>query len=129
MSKENNKRQSPAVFKNSDYDLDRDERRYRFRGHDSVLCEKCNQKFDYSSYYCKICYKKETDDIEKKHMLYGKCKKCFRVLTYYNWCLCNSIQRVDVWTGGNKDLDRLIQDNQLLAYTKILEWIPYNRFS
>ena len=35
------------------------------------------------------------------------------------------------WTSGDNDIDKFIQDTQLLAHGKfknVLEWIPYNRF-
>jgi hypothetical protein len=36
------------------------------------------------------------------------------------------------WTSGNNDVDKFIQDTQLLAHygseEKALEWIPYDRF-
>ena len=35
------------------------------------------------------------------------------------------------WTSGNSDIDKFIQDTQLLAHNdlpKALEWIPYDRF-
>jgi hypothetical protein len=53
------------------------------------------------------------------------CKKCNKI--------CNAIyfqQKFIVWTSGNEDIDKFIQDSQLLAHDsakKALEWIPYNR--
>ncbi|GBC40544.2 kinase-like domain-containing protein [Rhizophagus irregularis DAOM 181602=DAOM 197198] len=39
-------------------------------------------------------------------------------------------QNFESWTSGNDDIDKFIQDTQLLAHDdakKALEWIPYNR--
>jgi hypothetical protein len=55
------------------------------------------------------------------------CKKC-------NYT-CNAIhfqQNFESWTSGNDDIDKYIQNSQLLAHNDIqnaLEWIPYNRFN
>jgi hypothetical protein len=53
-------------------------------------------------------------------------------------CECNYIcyaehfkQDFKNWTSGNNDIDKFIQDTQLLSHDdakKALEWIPYNRF-
>ncbi|RGB25716.1 kinase-like domain-containing protein [Rhizophagus diaphanus] len=48
--------------------------------------------------------------------------------------LCNSIyfrRNFKNWTSGNDDINKFIQDSQLLAHEngmQALEWIPYNRF-
>src|SRR5436305_10037743 len=68
-------------------------------------------------------------------MSFGKCEECFQINTHSNWCLsCNSKhfqQDFDKWTSGNKNIDKFIQDTQLLAALccNFLEWIPYNRFN
>jgi hypothetical protein len=55
----------------------------------------------------------------------NKCEKCKDA--------CNSIhfqQNFTNWTSGNDDVDKFIQNSQLLAHKEvsdILEWIPYNR--
>ncbi|PKC12172.1 kinase-like protein [Rhizophagus irregularis] len=55
----------------------------------------------------------------------NKCEKCNSV--------CNSIhfqQNFEYWTSGNNNIDKLIQDTQLSAHSKVekvLEWIPYDR--
>jgi hypothetical protein len=72
-------------------------------------------------------------------VLSDKCKKC-------NYT-CGAIyfqQNFGNWTSGNNDIDKFIQDTQLLAhddtdnfikviqpstYNNVLEWIPYNRFN
>jgi hypothetical protein len=59
-------------------------------------------------------------------VLKNKCKKCNVV--------CSAIyfqQDFDNWTSGNDNIDKLIQDTQLLAHydaSKALEWISYDRF-
>jgi hypothetical protein len=59
-------------------------------------------------------------------VLNNKCMECNKI--------CNSMyfqQNFDNWTSGNDDIDKFIQDTQLLAHedvSKALEWIPYNKF-
>jgi hypothetical protein len=63
-------------------------------------------------------------------VLYDECKKC-------NYA-CNTIrfqQNFENWTSGDNDIDKFIQDTQLLVhkinnkvFKQVLEWIPYNRF-
>jgi hypothetical protein len=63
-------------------------------------------------------------------VLYDECKKCN--------CACNTIrfqQNFEYWTSGDNDIDKFIQDNQLLVhkiknkvFKQVLEWIHYNRF-
>ncbi|GES79307.1 kinase-like domain-containing protein [Rhizophagus clarus] len=72
-----------------------------------------------------------TQDLQTKSymMVFNiKCKKCN--------CICNAIhfqENFESWTSDNDDIDKFIQDTQLLAhdnyYENVLEWIPYNRFS
>src|ERR1700753_2610320 len=64
-----------------DYDLDVNERKETFQNYDLILCEKCNRKIDNHIYYCKDCYEKETVDVERKRILFEKCKECFQVIT------------------------------------------------
>ena len=55
------------------------------------------------------------------------CKKCN--------CICNAMhfkRNFENWTSNNNDIDKFIQDSQLLEHTEnvenALEWIPYDRF-
>jgi hypothetical protein len=54
------------------------------------------------------------------------CEKCNEI--------CNAIyfqRNFSNWTSGNNDIDKFIQDTQLLAHDNVkeaLEWIPYNKF-
>ncbi|RGB34000.1 kinase-like domain-containing protein [Rhizophagus diaphanus] len=76
-----------------------------------------------------IVYGITQDPQTKDYMivLNDKCKKCNRI--------CYAIhfqQNFESWTSGNDDIDKFIQDTQLLAHysTKgALEWIPYNKFN
>jgi hypothetical protein len=59
-------------------------------------------------------------------VLNNKCKKCNEI--------CNSMyfqRNFDNWTSGNDDIDKFIQDTQLLAHeddvSEALEWIPYDK--
>ncbi|GBB93938.1 hypothetical protein RclHR1_02260003 [Rhizophagus clarus] len=60
-------------------------------------------------------------------MEFGKCKECLKIHEDLNGCLsCNSKR----FPSGNEDIDRLIQENQLLVRRYgLLEWIPYDRFT
>src|SRR3954469_8054486 len=88
-SQRNNKKKIIIVFKSSDYNLDKDERKVKYKDYDLVLCEKCNQKIN-RDWHCKKCYIEENDE-GKYRMLYGICKGCSQVMTIKNWCSpCNS---------------------------------------
>ncbi|GES73321.1 kinase-like domain-containing protein [Rhizophagus clarus] len=67
--------------------------------------------------------------------------KCYMMVLKYeckncNDILCNAINfqlNFGNWTSGNDDIDKFIQDTQLLAHkpneiSHALEWIPYDRF-
>jgi hypothetical protein len=62
------------------------------------------------------------------------CKECYQKNNKYRWCKeCNAKnfqQQFKNWTSGNNDIDKFIQDAQLLANNseKVLEWISYDRF-
>ena len=123
---------SQSVFEISDYDLDKDERKVKYKDYNIVLCEKCDEKIN-RNWHCRKCYKNETEK-EKYRMLYGRCKGCSQVMKIPFWCSsCNSDrfkQDFVKWTSGNDDIDKLIKDNQTSAYSKhILEWIPYEKFT
>ena len=60
------------------------------------------------------------------------CGKCNN-----NICICNKAryfqQNFKNWTSGNNDIDKFIQDVQLLVYGSYnvkyaVEWVPYDRF-
>jgi hypothetical protein len=59
-------------------------------------------------------------------VLNNKCKICNKI--------CNAIhfqQNFENWTSGNNDINKLIQNIQLMAHDDVkeaLEWIPYDRF-
>ncbi|EXX62915.1 kinase-like domain-containing protein [Rhizophagus irregularis DAOM 181602=DAOM 197198] len=65
---------------------------------------------------------------------YGICKECEKENTGYQWCIeCNSKhfqQNFKNWTSNNDDINKLIQETQLLSinHYRVLEWIPYNKF-
>ena len=127
-------KKSTATFKLSDYDLDKDERKEKYKDYGIVECEKCHQKIS-RNWHCKSCYEEETEE-GKYRMLYGTCKGCFRVMKVRHWCSdCNSNRFQqdfddDKWTSGNKLINELILDNQTSACSNhILEWIPYDRFT
>src|SRR5581483_3932851 len=59
-------------------------------------------------------------------VLNNKCEKCDNI--------CNVMhfqQNFENWTSDNDDIDKFIQNTQLLTHSdalKALEWIPYDRF-
>ncbi|UZO19968.1 uncharacterized protein OCT59_011230 [Rhizophagus irregularis] len=125
-------KRSLIVFKSSDYDLNEDERKLKYKDYNIIVCEKCNDKFN-RGWKCRKCYINETEE-EKYRMLYGICKGCSQVKKIPRWCSsCNSNrlrQDFDRWTSGNDYVDKLIKDNQTSAYSNhILEWIPYEKFT
>ena len=68
-------------------------------------------------------------------MYWKNCKECNQENTGYRWCnACGAKrfqQNFENWTSGNNDIDKFIQNTQLLKHNftyKVLEWIPYNRF-
>ncbi|GES90732.1 kinase-like domain-containing protein [Rhizophagus clarus] len=120
------------IFKSSDYDLTKDERKIKFKGN-YVLCEKCKHEVNKRDYKCNGCYVMETDPNEKIRMRLGCCKECHQVNKNSIGCVSCIIGHFkddfDKWTSGNKDIDKLIQDEQLSfnSYSELLEWIPYNK--
>jgi hypothetical protein len=66
-------------------------------------------------------------------MEFGKCKECLKIHEDLDGCLSCNLKRFqrdfDKWTSRSEDIDRLIQDNQLLVRRHgLLEWIPYDKF-
>jgi hypothetical protein len=70
------------IFKTSDYDLGKDERKAKYKDFDHVLCEECNQKIDRWCYYCTNCYYKETDLNERNRIKYGSKIEIFKTSDY-----------------------------------------------
>jgi hypothetical protein len=64
---------------------------------------------------------------------FGLCPKCNKPNSHYYWCKeCYSKkfkQNFSNWTSKNDNIDKFIQEFQLLARNRfdLLEWIPYNR--
>ncbi|PKY51234.1 hypothetical protein RhiirA4_468116 [Rhizophagus irregularis] len=71
------------IFKTSDYNLDLEERRIKYKDFDGILCEKCNRYIAKSWNYCKHCYDKETDTNNKGFMKYGPNFIIFSTLDYH----------------------------------------------
>jgi hypothetical protein len=74
-------------------------------------------------------------DLEKRKEVYGICGECNEPGTGERWCQpCNAKrfkENFKNWTsGGNKNIDELIQQSQLdaLYCIKCLEWIPFENF-
>ncbi|UZO15483.1 uncharacterized protein OCT59_006903 [Rhizophagus irregularis] len=129
---DDNVKKFEGIFKSSDYDLDIDERKLKYKDYNIILCEKCNEKF-YGYWYCRKCCINEIEE-EKYRMLHGICKGCSQAMNIPCWCQSCDSNRLrldfDKWTSGNNYVDELIKDNQSSAYSKhILEWIPYENFT
>ncbi|CAB5190863.1 unnamed protein product [Rhizophagus irregularis] len=62
---DDNVKKFEGIFKSSDYDLDIDERKLKYKDYNIILCEKCNEKF-YGYWYCRKCCINETEE-EKYH--------------------------------------------------------------
>ncbi|RIB10410.1 kinase-like domain-containing protein [Gigaspora rosea] len=63
---------------------------------------------------------------------YGECERCNQNNTSEAWCqTCDPKMETQGWTSGNKNVDNYIKAFQLkaLAYTKVIEWIPFDRLS
>ncbi|RIB17132.1 hypothetical protein C2G38_2188192 [Gigaspora rosea] len=61
---------------------------------------------------------------------YGKCECCNQYNTSEAWCQTYDPHReIQGWSSGDKDIDKCIKEFQLnaLAYTKAIEWIPFDR--
>src|SRR6266498_2476138 len=123
-----------GIFKISDYDLDWDERKEKFKDYDHVLCEKCKEELN-DHYYCDNCYEMASDHEKENCILNGRCKECNKSYPHINWCKeCNAkrFQRdFPNWTSGNQYVDEFIRNSQITSEycTETLEWIPYNRFT
>ena len=74
------------------------------------------------------------EELKQRYKSYGLCKGCKQPNTGYSLCQpCNSKrfqQNFKNWTGGNSDVDKLIQESQLNtnSWYEKLEWIEYDRF-
>ncbi|CAB4408031.1 unnamed protein product [Rhizophagus irregularis] len=54
----------------SDYDLDEDDRRIKYKNFDYILCEKCDRKYHYN--YCYECFDKEIRELKDCKKFYFK---------------------------------------------------------
>src|SRR3954454_13601583 len=88
-------KQNKIIFKSSDYDLNLDERKVKYKDYDLILCGKCKRQVGCGLFYCEYCYYNETDEEEKNRMKYGKCKGCFQLCTGHNWCSSCGFQNND----------------------------------
>ncbi|PKC03026.1 hypothetical protein RhiirA5_503689 [Rhizophagus irregularis] len=59
------------IFETSDYDLNLEERKAKYRNSNYILCEECNNEIFKGDFYCTYCYNEETDIIKKGHMKFG----------------------------------------------------------
>src|SRR5688572_20077009 len=75
------------------------------------------------------------EELRERYKKHGLCKECSQPKPDSWWCQsCNSKhfqQDFNKWTSGNKEIDEFIQKFQLNAtcWQKVLEWIPYEKFS
>src|SRR5436305_796916 len=74
------------------------------------------------------------EELKKRYKMYGLCKECNQLNTYYDWCQpCNAKrfqQNFQNWTSGNHNIDEFIQKTQLKGRNnfEVIEWVEYNRF-
>ncbi|GES90749.1 kinase-like domain-containing protein [Rhizophagus clarus] len=59
------------IFKTSDYDLNLEKRKAKYKDFKTISCEECSQEIDKHYYYCLSCYNKITDINKRNHMKYG----------------------------------------------------------
>jgi hypothetical protein len=71
-----------GIFNPSDYDLNLEERKAKYKDFYSILCEKCKQEIDKQYYYCLVCYNKERDINQQNHMRYGLKFRIFKITDY-----------------------------------------------
>ncbi|CAB4406227.1 unnamed protein product [Rhizophagus irregularis] len=71
-----------GIFKTSDYNLDLEERRIKYKDSDGILCEKCSKDIYIEDCYCTSCYDKETDLVKKGHMKFGPKFGIFKTSDY-----------------------------------------------
>ncbi|GES90708.1 kinase-like domain-containing protein [Rhizophagus clarus] len=64
------------------YNLNLKERKEKYNDCDDILCENCSQKIDKQDFYCIFCYVKETDYNKKGQMKYGSNFGIFNILDY-----------------------------------------------
>jgi hypothetical protein len=65
-----------VIFNTSDYNLNLEERKAKYKDFDGILCEKCNEEIYKRKYYCTNCYNAETDIIIKGQM---KCESNYEI--------------------------------------------------
>ncbi|RIB17340.1 kinase-like domain-containing protein [Gigaspora rosea] len=66
----------------------------------------------------------------ERERCYGVCANCNRYNTSEAWCqTCDPQKTTQGWTSGNKEVDDCIKEFQLniMKYTNVVEWIPFNR--
>src|ERR1044072_2369989 len=71
---------------------------------------------------------KELNPLNKKN-----CSYCDNPFTEELWCKsCDPYFKIEGWTSGNSDVDKLIKDTIYEArnqqHPNFLEWVPLNRF-
>ncbi|RGB42872.1 hypothetical protein C1646_102233 [Rhizophagus diaphanus] len=71
-----------GIFKTSDYNLNLQERRIKYKDFDGIICEKCNQEINNRHYYCTYCYDKETHVNKKVLMEFGPNFGIFKTSDY-----------------------------------------------
>ncbi|CAB5352878.1 unnamed protein product [Rhizophagus irregularis] len=71
-----------GVFKTSDYNLNLEERRSKYKEYEFILCEKCSNAIYKWDCYCTYCYNKETDFIKIAYMKFGPKFGIFKTSDY-----------------------------------------------
>src|SRR5437764_2462141 len=97
---------------------------------------------DFDRYYYNLTEKQKllidklilNDELKDRYKQHGLCEECKQPNTGDYWCQSCNVKRFQqnfkIWSSGNHDIDKYIQNVQLKAkdYREILEWIEYDRF-
>ena len=62
------------------------------------------------------------------------CSRCNKQFTEKLWCRdCDPFRIIEGWISGNSNVDKFIKDTMYGArhgiYSRILEWVPFNKFT
>ncbi|CAG8791447.1 22714_t:CDS:1 [Dentiscutata erythropus] len=65
---------------------------------------------------------------EGEEYMCDNCQSTIHAIQYCEFCIRNYLKECfDIWTSGNDEIDKIIQDAQLNATSpdSIIEWVPY----
>jgi Zn finger protein HypA/HybF involved in hydrogenase expression len=109
-----------GIFNPSDYDLNLEERKEKYKNFSVNLCEKCNQEIDKQYYYCKYCYNKENERSKKIRM---KCvfKTGILKISDYDFVLKKNKQNLRIMNLSNvKDVNMKLLILTIIDVTNVI---------